>query len=82
MVKIRLMRIGKKNSPIYRIVVMDSREKRSGRVLDIIGYVNPKKDEEIRIDLEKLNTWHSYGAQMTPRVESLVKIYKKLNKLN
>ncbi len=77
MVKIRLQRTGKRNRPSYRIVVTDSRNPRDGKVLDIIGYYDPLKDGNFRVDLEKLEEWISRGAQMTPRVKSIVKLTKK-----
>ncbi len=77
MVKIRLQRTGKRNRPSYRIVVTDSRNPRDGKVLDIIGYYDPLKDGNFRVDLEKLEEWISRGAQMTPRVKSIVKLSKK-----
>jgi len=76
-VKIRLQRTGKRNRPSYRIVVTDSRNPRDGKVLDIIGYYDPLKDGNFRVDLEKLEEWISRGAQMTPRVKSIVKLTKK-----
>ncbi len=77
MVKIRLQRTGKRNRPSYRIVVTDSRNPRDGKVLDIVGYYDPLKDGNFKVDMEKLEAWLSRGAQMTPRVKSIVKLTNK-----
>ncbi|MEO0254247.1 MAG: 30S ribosomal protein S16 [candidate division WOR-3 bacterium] len=77
MLKIRLARFGKNKEPRYRIVVMDSRNKREGRVIDIIGHYDPKRDSDFKIDLQKIEEWTSKGAKMTERVISLVKRAKR-----
>ncbi|MFH1289559.1 MAG: 30S ribosomal protein S16, partial [Patescibacteria group bacterium] len=46
MVKIRLTRTGKRNAPSYRIVAIDSRSKRDGRPLELIGFYDPKTNPE------------------------------------
>ena len=72
-VKIRLRRAGKKKQPFYRVVVADSRSPRDGKCIEELGYYNPMtQPEEIKIDLEKVRTWISNGAQPTPRVRSVV----------
>jgi len=77
MVRIRLQRHGRKGSPIYRIVVADSRWKRDGKVIDILGYYNPKKDWDFNLDLNAYNEWIKKGAQPTKRVQSIVKLQMK-----
>lgn len=72
MVKIRLKRIGKKKRPFYKIVAMDSRKKRDGIFIELIGYYDPIK-KILKIDREKLAKWKSCGAQLTDVVEKLVK---------
>ena len=62
-VKIRLKRIGKKFSPVYRVVVLDARKKRDGRVI-----------EEIRVDSERVRYWLGVGAQPSDTVHRLLKI--------
>lgn len=74
MVKIRLKRIGAKKAPFYRVVVADSRYPRNGRFIDEIGYYNPlTSPAEIKIDMEKANTWIKNGAQPTETVKALLK---------
>jgi small subunit ribosomal protein S16 len=73
MVKIRLHRMGRRNRPIYRVVVADSRSPRDGKSIDIIGHYNPLTDPAtISIDEEKALKWLRYGAQPTDTVRSLL----------
>ena len=74
MVAIRLRRGGAKKKPFYRIVVVDSRKKRDGAVLEILGYYDPKTDPAtIKVDLDKYNKWVERGAQVSEAVKNLVK---------
>lgn len=73
-VKIRLRRIGKKKSPVYRVIVADERSPRDGRCIEEIGYYNPVSDPvAISIDAEKATTWIKNGAQPTETVKALLK---------
>ncbi|MFQ6081757.1 MAG: 30S ribosomal protein S16 [Candidatus Aminicenantia bacterium] len=73
MLRVRLMRMGVKKKPFYRIVVVDSRRPRKSKYKDIIGYYNPMKEPaEIKIDREKVNLWVSRGAQPSETVKSLL----------
>jgi len=71
MIKIRLARGGAKNSPLYRIVAIDEKRKRSGKALDIIGFWHPLKNT-IKIDKKKVEMWVSKGAKVTKAVEKLI----------
>ena len=74
-VKLRLMRMGKKKQPTYRVVAADSRSPRNGRFIEIIGTYEPRQDPSvIKIDNERAVHWLSNGAQPTDRVEKLLKI--------
>jgi small subunit ribosomal protein S16 len=74
MVKIRLTRTGKRNAPSYRIVVMDSRTKRDGRVIENLGFYDPKtKPITVKFDQKRVDYWLSQGAQMTNAVKELLK---------
>lgn len=74
MVKIRLMRMGKKKQPAYRVVVADSRSPRDGRFIEIIGQYNPRTEpSEIEIDEEKALTWLAKGAQASEQVTAILK---------
>ena len=71
MVKIRLERRGVAGKPVYRIVATDSKNKKGGRALDIIGYWQPKK-EVLKIDRKLLQSWKAKGAQITLAVAKLI----------
>lgn len=71
-VKIRLQRFGTKKRPFYRLVAADSRNKRDGRYLEIIGTYNPLTDPAtVKIDAEKAQKWLNEGAQATDTVKNL-----------
>lgn len=74
-VKIRLKRMGKIRAAQYRIVVVDSRKKRDGRVIEEIGYYDPNTDPStIRIDSERAQYWLGVGAQPSEAVLAQLKI--------
>jgi len=73
MVKIRLAKTGAKNQANYRIVVCETRSKRDGKNLAVLGFYKPKtKPATIKINQELLNTWLKKGAQLTPSVKKLL----------
>ena len=74
-VKIRLKRLGKIRVPQYRIVVVDSRKKRDGRVIEEIGKYHPKEEPSL-IDVvsDRAQYWLGVGAQPSEPVEKLLKI--------
>ena len=74
-VKIRLKRMGKKFAPFYRVVVVDGRKKRDGRVIEEIGLYDPMQEPSlIRINSERAQYWLGVGAQPTDAVFKLLKI--------
>jgi len=74
-VKIKLARLGKIRNPQYRIAVADSRTRRDGRAIEIIGRYHPKQEPSlIEIDSERAQYWLSVGAQPTEPVLKLLKI--------
>jgi len=80
-VKIRLKRLGKVRVPQYRIVVVDSRKKRDGRVLEEIGKYHPKEDPSfIEVTSERAQYWLGVGAQPTEAVAAILKITGDLQK--
>ncbi len=73
MVKIRLTRMGSHKRPFYRVIVADSRARRDGPFIEIVGYYDPMKDpSEIKIDTEKAKFWLQRGAQPTDTVKRLL----------
>ena len=74
-VKLRLMRMGKKKQPTYRVVAADSRSPRNGRFIEIVGIYDPRPDPSaIRIDNDKAVDWLRKGAQPTDSVRKLLEI--------
>jgi small subunit ribosomal protein S16 len=71
-VKIRLRRTGKINAACHRIVVADSRSPRDGRFIEIIGYYDPRHNDE-KVDLERADYWVSKGAQPSETVSAIIK---------
>ena len=72
-VKIRLMRVGKKKQPSYRVVVADGRAPRDGRYIEIIGQYAPRQEPSFfTIDDEKALAWLKKGAQPTDQVQKLL----------
>lgn len=73
-VKIRLKRVGTKNTPAYRIVVADGRSPRDGKFIEEIGtYIPTLKANKVKINLERANYWVSVGAQPSETVASFIK---------
>jgi small subunit ribosomal protein S16 len=74
-VKIRLKRMGKVRAPHYRIVVVDSRKKRDGKVLEEIGLYHPKEDPSyISVVSDRAQYWLGVGAQPSEAVSQILKI--------
>src|ERR671914_2939463 len=74
-VKLRLMRMGKKKQPTYRVVAADSRSPRDGRFIEIVGVYDPRREPSaIRIDNDKAVDWLRKGAQPTDSVRKLLEI--------
>jgi len=76
-VKIRLSRIGKKKAPFYRIVAVDSRKKRDGANLEILGTYDGLEGVIVNLDLAKIEDWISKGAIPTDSVKKLIHAFKK-----
>ncbi len=74
-VKIRLKRMGKIRQPYYRVVVVDSRKKRDGRVIEEIGKYHPKEDPSyIDVVSDRAQYWLGVGAQPSEAVEAILKV--------
>jgi small subunit ribosomal protein S16 len=75
MVKIRLMRVGKRKQPSYRVVVADSRSARDGRIIEAIGHYQPRSDpSEISVDNARAVHWLEHGAQPSSAVKKILEI--------
>jgi small subunit ribosomal protein S16 len=74
-VKLRLMRMGKKKQPTYRVVVADSRSPRDGRFIETVGTYAPRMEPStIEIDNDRVLGWLAKGAQPTETVRKLLVI--------
>lgn len=81
-VRIRLQRMGKKGKPFYRIVVADSRARRDGKFIDLIGNYNPTTvPAQISLDVDKAVKWLQDGAEPTNTANAILRykgvLYKK-----
>ena len=76
-VTIRLSRIGKIHTPVYRIVAIDARKKRDGEALDILGTYNPLTGEIVQFHEERINDWIAKGALVTDAVKKIQRLHKK-----
>lgn len=77
-VKIRMKRIGAKNTPVFRIVVADGRSPRDGKCIEELGTYQPlKKGENYTLDLERADYWLGKGAQPSDTVASFIRKAKK-----
>jgi small subunit ribosomal protein S16 len=73
LVKIRLTRLGAHKKPFYRLIVADSRARRDGPFIEILGTYDPLKEpSEIKVDIEKARLWLSKGAQPTDTAKRLM----------
>jgi small subunit ribosomal protein S16 len=73
MVCIRLMRMGTKKRPLYRIVVADSRRFRDGKFIERVGSYNPlPENPEVNLDMDRVKYWIEKGARPSDTVRSLI----------
>lgn len=73
MVMLKLSRVGKNKQPEFRVVVVDKRRDPYGKVLDTVGFYNPRsKPKIIRFNAERVTHWLSKGAQATPTIWNLL----------
>ncbi len=77
MVKIRLYRTGAKKRPSYRIVAVDSRAKRQGRVLEYLGTYEPLKDGAVQLRRAAIDAWVAKGAVLSDTVASLLRRHRR-----
>ena len=72
--KIRLKRIGRRNRPFYRLIVIDSRKQRDGAAIEEVGWYNPI-DENHSYDLkgDRILHWLNHGAVPTNAAHKLMR---------
>ena len=73
-VKIRLKRFGTKKRPFFRIVVVDSRTPRDGKILEEVGLYHPIEsgEKEFRFEQERIREWLNKGAKTSNTVRKLL----------
>jgi small subunit ribosomal protein S16 len=77
-VRIRMKRLGRKHRPYYRIVAIDHRQPRDGRIIEELGSYDPmvkNTDERVRLQPDRIKYWMSVGAKPSENVEVLLKKY-------
>ena len=78
-VKLRLVRMGKKKQPTYRIVAADARKARNGKILEVVGTYQPRglsaaePETVVRLDADRARAWLDKGAQPTERVAKILR---------
>ena len=78
MLAIRLMRMGAKKSPSYRVVVKEKLSKRDGAYVENVGFYNPTREPaEVRLKMDRVNYWIGRGAQPTDTVRQLIRQQSK-----
>ena len=78
MVSIRLMRMGAKKRPYYRVVVADSRRFRDGKFIEKVGYYNPLPEKpQVHLEMDRVDYWMQKGAKPTDTVRSLITSIRK-----
>ncbi|KAF2958283.1 30S ribosomal protein S16 [Thermotoga sp. Ku-13t] len=85
MVRIRLTRMGKRNMPFYRIIVVDSRKKRDGAYIESLGFYNPLRNPaEIKVNVERAVEWILKGAQPSDTARDILSkagVLKKVHEI-
>ena len=82
-VRIRLKRVGKIHYPVYRIVVVDSRKKRDGRVIEEVGQYNPNEEPSfIQVKSDRIQYWLGVGAQPSAAVRRMLVLSGDIARFN
>ena len=72
--KIRLKRIGRRNSPFYRMVAIDSRKRRDGAAIEQLGWYNPiDTNHSYDLDQDRIIHWLGEGAEPTDAAKKLLR---------
>jgi|SRR5262249_40255776 len=82
-VRIRMKMLGRKHRPYYRIVAIDSRQPRDGRIIEELGSYDPmirNTDERVRLRPERVEYWLGVGAKPSEKVAVLLKKYLEKSK--
>lgn len=70
-----MTKMGRKNRPFYRVIAADSKGKRDGKAVEVLGYYDPlaAKDKQVVLERERVQYWLSVGAQPSDTVANLIK---------
>ncbi len=83
MLRIRLTRMGRRNRPFYRVIVVDSRKRRDAAYVDMLGYYDPIKNPAIsNINEERAVEWIMKGARPTDTVRSIFSKFGIMQKVH
>jgi small subunit ribosomal protein S16 len=77
-VRIRMKKLGRRHRPYFRIVAMDARQQRDGRIIEELGSYDPMvrdTDDRVRLRASRIKYWMSVGAQPSEKVAVLLKKY-------
>lgn len=81
--KIRLVRRGKKNRPIYNVIVVSDEKDGKGNVIEILGYYDPLKEPPVfEVKNDRVIHWLKVGAKPSDTVKSFIRKQGILNQLN
>ena len=72
-VRLRLSRIGRHKRPFYRVVAMDSRMRRDGRCIEVLGTHDPLTENRTELKAERVLDWLQKGAQPSVTVRALLR---------
>jgi len=76
-VRVRMTRVGTRNSPFFRIVVADERSPRDGKFIELVGTYDPRPEKEaVNLKLDRIQYWISKGAKPTRTVTELLRRHK------
>ncbi|MCX7818754.1 MAG: 30S ribosomal protein S16 [Kiritimatiellae bacterium] len=78
-VSIRLHRAGSNKKPFFRLVAADSRRATSGKILEVLGWYDPKKPypDNFSLNMERIEHWLSVGAHMSETARALVRTHRR-----
>jgi small subunit ribosomal protein S16 len=75
-----MKRMGRKHRPYFRIVAIDARQPRDGRIIEELGSYDPmvkNTDERVKLKLDRVDYWTGVGAQPSENVAVLIRKYRK-----
>ncbi len=77
-VRIRMKMMGRKHRQYFRIVAIDGRQPRDGRIIEELGSYDPmikNTDDRVKLNAERIRYWLSVGAQPSEKVAVFLRKY-------